>query len=350
LSPSNRSVYLKKYLLGDGLREEHFELRETALRPPADGEVLLETVGLSVDPYMRGCMTGLPNFYVPQLGLATPIHSLGVARILESRLPGYAAGDVVVGSIDWSDRSILGASSIEERPVGGGVLRRLDPRQDRPWRYLGVLGTTGVTAFFGIVGTAKPRRGETMVVSAAAGGVGSVAGQIAKILGARVIGLASTPEKRSLIVQRLGFDAALDYRSPTLAGDLLDLVPGGPDIYFDNVGGPVSQAVMSTMRRPARVIECGQISSYDDQNGGWTVDIHPIHEHGLRFESFTPAHFGEFVPAAVAQLTHWLDTGKILALETVYRGLPSAPAALIELFQGRNVGKAVVLVDPPADS
>jgi len=345
LPVSNSSIYLKSYVLGDALHEEHFELRETALRPPADGEVLLETVCLSVDPYIRGCMTGMPNYYLPQLDLRAPIHSLGAARILDSRLPGYAAGELVLADIDWSARSILSARTIAERPVGRGTLRRLTPTQEHPSRYLGVLGITGMTAFFGVVGTAKPRTGETMVVSAAAGAVGSVAGQIAKILGARVIGLASSPNKRSVIVERLGFDAALDYRSPTLAQDVLELVPGGPDIYFDNVGGAVSQAIMSTMRRPARVIECGQISSYDDQDGGWMVDIRPIHQHGLRFESFTPSHFGEFEPAAMAQLEHWLDRGKIIALETVHHGLESLPAAMLELFRGGNIGKTVVLLD-----
>jgi NADPH-dependent curcumin reductase CurA len=345
LSASNTSVYLKSYVLGDALREEHFELRGTALRPLADGEVLLETVCLSVDPYLRGCMTGMPDYYIPQLDLRAPVHSLGVARILDSRLPGHVPGELVVGSIDWSARSVLSALAISERPVGRGTLRRLAPTEEHPSRYLGVLGITGITAFFGIVGAARPRRGETMVVSAAAGAVGSVAGQIAKILGARVIGLASSQQKRSVIVERLGFDAALDYRSPALAQDVLELAPGGPDIYFDNVGGAVSQAVMSTMRRPARVIECGQISSYDDQDGGWTVDIRPIHRNGLRFESFTPSHFGEFEPAALAQLGHWLDTGQIVALETVHHGIESLPAAMLELFRGGNIGKTVVLLD-----
>ena len=345
MSSSNTSVHLTSYVLGEGLREEHFELRETALRPLADGEVLLETLSLSVDPYLRGCMTGMPNYYLPQLDLRAPIHSPGVARVLDSRLRGYTAGELVLGDIDWSARSILSARTIAERPVGRYALRRLEPTEEHPSHHLGVLGTTGKTAFFGIMGAARPRRGETMVVSAAAGAVGSVAGQIAKILGARVIGLASSQQKRSVIVERLGFDAALDYRSGTLAQDLLELAPGGPDIYFDNVGGAVSQAIMSTMRRPARVIECGQISSYDDQDGGWKVDIRPIHQYGLRFESFTPGHFSEFEPAAVAQLRHWLDNGKVVALETVHHGLKSLPAAMLELFRGGNIGKTVVLLD-----
>lgn len=339
---SNTSVYLKEYVRGTALREEHFELRQAALRPLADGEALLETLCLSVDPYLRGCMTGMTNYYVPQLDLGAPVHSLGVARIADSRLPGYAAGELVTGNFDWSTWSILDTRTLADRMVGGGRLRRLDAAEEHPSHYLGALGQTGITAFFGIVGAARVGRGETIVVSAAAGAVGSIAGQIAKILGARVIGLASSPAKRRVLTDRLGFDAALDYRSPTLADDLLMVVPGGPDIYFDNVGGPVSQAVMSAMRRPARIIECGQISSYDDQDGGWMVDIRPIHAHGLTFQSFTPSHFAEFEPAAAAQLRHWLDAGRIVALETVHHGIESAPAALIELFHGGNIGKAVV--------
>lgn len=341
---SNTSVYLKEYVRGTALREEHFELREAALRPLADGEALLETLCFSIDPYLRGCMTGMANYYVPQLDLGAPVHSLGVARITDSRLPGYAAGDLVTGNFDWSTRSVVSTRVLAERLVGGGGLRRLDAADEHPSRYLGVLGQTGITAFFGIVAAARVGRGETIVVSAAAGAVGSVAGQIAKILGACVIGLASSPEKRRVLMDRLGFDAALDYRSATLADDLRAIVPGGPDIYFDNVGGPVSQAVMATMRRPARVIECGQISSYDDQDGGWTVDIRPIHAGGLMFQSFTPSHFAEFEPAALAQLRHWLDAGRIVAPETVHHGIESAPAALVGLFRGGNIGKAVVRV------
>ena len=344
MSDSNVSVYLKEYVRGTPLREDHFELRKAVLRPLADGEALLETLCLSVDPYLRGCMTGMANYYVPQLGLGAPVHSLGVARIADSRLPGYAAGDLVTGNFDWSTWSIIDTSMLADRLVGGGNLRRLAPAEEHPAHHLGVLGQTGITAFFGIVAAARVCPGETIVVSAAAGAVGSVAGQIAKILGARVIGLASSPEKRNVLTERLGFDAALDYRSATLAEDLTTLVPGGPDIYFDNVGGPVSQAVMSTMRRPARVIECGQISSYDDPDGGWMVDIRPIHKYGLLFQSFTPSQFTEFEPGATAQLRHWLDVGRIVALETVHHGIESAPAALVDLFRGGNIGKAVVQV------
>jgi NADPH-dependent curcumin reductase CurA len=345
IAPTARSVHLERYALGTQVTEEHFRLRETPARPVADGDVLVETLALSVDPYLRGCMTGLDDYYVPQLALASAVHSLGVARVLESRRPGIEAGDLVVGDIDWADSSVVTAADTAARPVGGGVLRRLPATAAHPSHFLGVLGITGITAFFGVVGTARPQPGETMLISGAAGGVGSVAGQIAKIIGTRVIGLAGTAEKRDILINSLGFDAALDYRRPTLAQDICDLAPRGPDIYFDNVGGAVSQAVMSTMRRPARIIECGQISSYDDPDGGWRIDIRPIHQHGLQLQGFTPSQFREFVPGAVAQLAHWLDAGRLLALETKRYGLESAPAAFVELFRGGNVGKSIVVVN-----
>ncbi|MFE5029129.1 zinc-binding dehydrogenase [Streptomyces sp. NPDC056656] len=340
-----RSIFLTRYACGEPLTEDHFTAREHDVRELRANEVLLQTLALSVDPYLRGAMTGLDRYYIPQFTFDRPVHSMGVARVLDSRLDGYAAGDVVLGAIDWSHVSVLSAEEIAGRPVSGGALVRLSQPLRPLSHYLGVLGTTGVTAFFGVVGATRPRRGETIVLSGAAGGVGSVAGQIAQLLGARVIGLAGSPKKCEVLTKQLGFEAALDYRSPTLTDDLLALLPHGPDVYFDNVGGAVSQTVMSTMRKPARVIECGQIASYDDPDGGWTIDIRPIHQHGLRLESFSPSHYGEFRAGAVAQLGHWIDVGKIITLDTTYHGLKTVPTAFLDIFRGGNVGKSVVLLD-----
>jgi len=142
----------------------------------------------------------------------------------------------------------------------------------------------------------------------------------------------------------LGFDGALDHRSPTFDADLRAVLPHGPDLYFDNVGGPLSQQVMWAMRRGAKVIECGQVSTYDDEGGGWTVDIRPIHANGLRWQSYTTAHFAEYAAAGVAQLGHWLRTGRIVALETERQGLDALPAALIGVLRGDNIGKMVVTI------
>jgi NADPH-dependent curcumin reductase CurA len=347
MATQTRSIFIARYVCGERLSVDDFVTREHEVREVRQDEVLLQTLALSVDPYMRGAMTGLDTYYLPQFSLERPLHSMGVARVIDSRLDGYAAGDVVLGALNWSDVSLLGAEDIAARRVSGGMLTRLEPPLRPLAHYLGVLGTTGITAFFGVVGATRPQRGETMVLSGAAGGVGTLAGQIARLLGAHVIGLAGSAAKCDLLVEQLGFDAALNYRSATFAADLSAMLPDGPEIYFDNVGGAVSQTVMSTMRRPARVIECGQISSYDDPDGGWMIDIRPIHEHGLRLESFTPSQFSEFRPGADAQLRYWLDTGKITALDTTYTGLTAAPTAFVDLFGGANVGKSVVVLDPP---
>lgn len=207
---------------------------------------------------------------------------------------------------------------------------------------LGVLSIVGLTAYFGIVEVSKIKPGETILISSAAGGVGSLAGQIAKILGAKVIGLTSSQEKMDFIVKELGFDGALNYRSPSFANDLKEKIPGGPDVYFDNVGGSLSQIVMSQMRRPARITECGQISTYSDQNGGWTMNIMPIHSNGLRFEGYQPLLFIDQFPVALGQLIQWVDEGKLKVIETEWKGLESASKAMVAMFSGKGVGKHIV--------
>jgi NADPH-dependent curcumin reductase CurA len=338
----NRTVVLASYSRGAPIEETDFEIRSGDEPEIRDGEVLLATIALSVDPYLRSCMVGVDNFFLPQFELGQPIYSAGVARVLRSRLTGYDVGDLLSGTIDWADRSVWSPSG---RMIGpDATLRPVGPGVRKPSHALGALGLNGLTAFFGVLAVARPRRGETFLVSGAAGGVGSIAGQIAKIAGARVIGLAGTQEKRALLVERLGFDAALDYRSKELADELFALVPDGVDVYFDNVGGELSQTVMRTMTYPARVVECGQIATYDEEDGGWRVDIRPIHGGSLRFQSFTPVPFMEYAPGALAQLAHWMDTGKLVIIETEHTGLESAPRALVDLFRGGNIGKAVVQV------
>jgi NADPH-dependent curcumin reductase CurA len=189
-----------------------------------------------------------------------------------------------------------------------------------------VYGINRLTAYYGIVEVGKPRPGETVLVSSAAGSVGSIAGQIAKILGARVIGLTSTQEKQDVLTGWLGFDAALDYRADDLAARLRELIPGGADVYFDNVGGNLSQIVMNQMRRPARIVECGQISTYE--RDAWQVDISPIHLYGLRFEGFNPLLFADGDIQALTQLVEWVQTGKLIPLETEHTGLTELPVAL----------------------
>jgi NADPH-dependent curcumin reductase CurA len=338
---TTRFVALNRYANGVSLSESHFTLEKQTLAPLAEGEVLLQSLVLSPDPYMRGRMTGVENFFLPQFELQVPLVGFGVARILETRNPAYQPGQIVHGSIEWAERSTWGG---DVRIASLGSLEVLDPQLKPFRRALDVLGITGLTAYFGALEVARPRRGETMLISGAAGSIGSIVGQIAKIRGARVIGLAGSDRKCAVLKDQLGFDAALNYRAASLEGELRELMPMGPDIYFDNVGGALSQTVMKQMQRPARVIECGQISTYDEQGGGWNVDIRPIHGNGLRWEGFTPVQFLEFFPGALAQLGHWLRNGKIKALETVIGGFENAPRSLAGLFRGDNIGKMLLHV------
>ena len=339
MTGTDRYVTLNRYVLGGCLDAGCFDVRERQIPRPEDGQVLLKALALSADPYMRSRMTGQDTFFLPQYQLGAPIESLGVARVVESRDPNYKEGDLVQGLVEWADYSVWkGRGKLD----GGGVLLPVASDIPKISHALGVYGLNGLTALFGTLHVAQPKPGETLVLSGAAGGVGTMAGQIARIMGARVVGLAGSATKCALLVNQLGFAQALDYRSPSFQNDLETTVPNGADIYFDNVGGQLSQIVMWQMRRQARIIECGQISTYEDPSGGWQVDIRPIHAKGLRWESFTTAHFQELIPGAIAQLKFWVAAGKLEVLETEYHGLESAPQAIIGIMGGGNIGKTVV--------
>ena len=341
-----RVIVLKGYANGTAIEESHFGIEQRALPPLVDGQVLLQTLELSPDPYMRGRMTGLDTFYLPQLPLGEVIEGFGVARVVESRNADYPVGHVIYGMVQWADFSIWsgGAESDLATVTGGGDagLTPIHPAAKPYARALDVIGITGITAYFCITEFAKPQPWETVLVSSAAGSVGSISGQIAKLRGARVIGMAGTDEKCRVLTERLGFDAALNYKSPTLAADLQALMPNGPDVYLDHVGGALSQTVMTQMRWPARVVEIGQISTYDDVGGGWTMDMRPIHNNCLQFTGYQPLIFVDQFPGALAQLGHWLSTGRIVALETVFNGLENAPRAFTGLLRGENIGKMAV--------
>ena len=293
-------------------------------------------------------MTGLDNFYLPQLALNETIRGFGVARVLGSANPEYRPGDVVYGIVEWAEHSVWNSRNKTDLSVvvggDGSGLKPISPHAKPYARALDVVGITGITAYFAVTEVAKPRPGETTLISSAAGSVGSIAGQIAKLRGSRVIGLAGSDEKCRVLTERLGFDAALNYKSPSLQAELGRTMPRGPDLYIDNVGGALSQTVMSQMRWPARVVDIGQISTYDDEGGGWTVDLRPIHNNCLQLNGYHPLIFVDYFPAALAQLGHWLQSGRIVALDTVVRGIENAPKGFTGLFRGANVGKMIVHV------
>ena len=343
-----RIIVLNGYANGTAIEESHFRIETRPLRSLAHGEILLETLELSPDPYMRGRMTGVDTFYLPQLAVGEVVHGFGVARVLESRHGNHPVGQIVYGMIEWADRSIWAGSDDSDLSTvvggGGGGLTPIHPAAMPYARALDVIGITGITAYFCVTEFAKPQPHETVLISSAAGSVGSISGQLAKLRGSRVIGLAGSEEKCRVLTERLGFDAALNYKSPTLESDLRALMPHGPDVYLDHVGGSLSQTIMFQMRWPARVIEIGQISTYNDEGGGWLVDVRPIHNNCLQFTGYQPLIFVDQFPGALAQLGYWLNTGKIVALDTTLNGLENAPKAFTGLFRGDNLGKMVLHV------
>ncbi len=332
---TNRFVTFDSVLPQGRVSEEMFRLDSRTLPPLSDGQIVVKPIAFSVDPIQRTLFTGAEAM-LPQYIPGAPILSDAVGTVIESRNATFPIGTTVAGRFEWAD-TVLWAGRDEELTV-------VAPDIAEPSYALGVFGIVGLTAFYGITEVGQVRAGETVLISAAAGAVGTIAGQIAKLRGATVIGLASTQSKRDTLTDRLGFDLALDYRAGDFASQLEAVLPTGPDVYFDNVGGAVSQIVMRQMRRPGRIVDCGQISTYDDTESAWKVDITPIHLNGLRFEGLSPALFAQDWPRARQQLRTWVDEGQILPQETRLRGLESLPAALVALFSGTNVGKTVVTV------
>lgn len=330
---ANRFVTFDSVLPRGRVSEEMFRLGSRTLRPLSDGEILIEPSAFSVDPIQRTLFTGAEAM-LPQYIPGEPILGDAVGAVIESRNAAFPTGTIVTGRLEWADTALWAGPDDELTVVDAGIAE--------PSYALGVYGIVGLTAFYGITEVGQVREGETVLISAAAGAVGSIAGQIAKLRGARVVGLASTQRKRDVLINELGFDSAIDYRATDFADQLAAELPSGPDVYFDNVGGAVSQIVMRQMRRPGRIVDCGQISTYDDTTTAWNVDITPIHLNGLRFEGLSPALFIQDWPRARQQLQTWVEAGQIVPLQTRLHGLESLPAALVALFNGENIGKLVV--------
>ncbi|GAA4201758.1 MDR family NADP-dependent oxidoreductase [Actinocatenispora rupis] len=338
MSHTTRFVSLNRHIPTGRIEPDHFTIQTKNLPNLTNGQLLLRPIVFSLDATLRGQLTGQEGYFLPQIPLGEAITGIAVSEVVESRHPNLQPGDRVLSQAEWADLSVWPPRDSWLDPTP------LDPRIDKPSHALGVFGLLGgLTAHTGIIEAGQVRAGETVVVSAAAGNVGSLAGQIARIRGARVIGLAGSQQKRALLTERLGFDAALDYRAPDLAEQLRAFAPAGPDLYFDAVGGEVSQTVMGIMRRPARVIVCGLISTYDHDTA-WTIDIRPIYGNGLTLQGFTPLQFPDALPAALDDLVDWVRDGALIPLETERRGLDALPGAISGLFRGENIGKMIVTV------
>ena len=301
----------------------------------SDGEILLQTAYVSVDPYLRGRMSDAKS-YVPPFKLNQPVHSGVVAKVLESKNKKFQVGDYVSGMLNWSTQQVS----------DGEGLNKADPEKAPLSTYLGVLGMTGLTAYLGLTEIGKPKKGETIVVSGAAGAVGSVVGQIAKILGLRVIGIAGTDEKIEMLKSKFGFDEGINYNTTKdMKSAIAEAAPNGVDVYFDNVGGPISDAVLFSINQFARIIICGAISVYNKTELPTSLSVQPfLVKNSALMQGFIVSNYAEKFPEAIQKLAGWLNEGKLTYTETIVDGFDYIPQAFIDLFEGKNKGKMIVKI------
>ncbi|MBI0331639.1 NADP-dependent oxidoreductase [Burkholderia plantarii] len=316
---------------------EHFSLVETPLPGLGEGEVLVRVLYLSMDPTNRVWMSDIPQ-YLPPVAIGETMRALGIGRVSASRSDKFAVGDLVQGLVGWQDYAHVAADDVPK-------LLKLPAESGLPLpTLLGACGMSGLTAYYGLTEIAPVQPGETLVVSAAAGSVGSIAGQIGKIHGARVVGIAGGEEKCRYLTETLGFDAAVDYKAPDWKAALKAATPDGVHVNFENVGGEVMRAVLSRMVIGGRVALCGVISNYNNNGGGRLGDdFGVLISKRLTMRGFLILDYRKN-REAVQQLAGWLRDGRLKAEETVAEGLENAPEVLNRLFDGSHRGKLVLRV------
>ncbi|HEX3594539.1 MAG TPA: NADP-dependent oxidoreductase [Polyangiaceae bacterium] len=313
----------------------NFRIETASLPDVPSGRVLVRNTYLSIDPYMRGRMSDRASYAKP-VGIGEVMVGGTVGRVVESSAKGVGKGDLLVGYGGWQEYAVLNPEDVSVLPV---------PSDLPPSAALGVAGMTGATAYLGLLKIGQPKPGETVVVAAASGAVGSVVGQIAKLEGCRAIGIAGGREKCEFVTKEFGFDACLDHRSPTLAQELRAACPNGIDVYFENVGGKVLEAVAPLLNDGARVPICGFISQYNEQDPVTPFTVlgalpkPPVHRFFLVWE------WPEEYRSTIDQLVRWVEDGRLRYSEDVSEGLEQAPQALIDVLTGKNFGKKVVKLE-----
>lgn len=315
------------------VKESDFEYREVPVPQPVEGQVLIRTEYISVDPSMRGQMENRADYVAP-LQIGDLMRAGGVGRVVQSKHPSWPEGTQVSGTFGMQDYAL---SDGRQPP-----LRRFDADVD-PTEALGVLGGTGMTAYFGLLDIGRPRAGDTVVVSGAAGATGSIAGQIARIHGCRVVGIAGTPEKCRWLTETLGFDAAIDYRREDVGAALDEHCPKGIDVYFDNVGGEILDLCLARIATGARVVICGGISRYNATGPlPGPKNYFNLVFRRARMEGFIVIDYADRFEAATRQMREWIAAGKITQQVTIVEGFRELPRTLIRLFEGVNTGKFMV--------
>jgi len=330
----NKTIILESRPVGKPKLSD-FKTTNYEIPPLETGEILLKSSYISVDPYLRGRMSDAKSYAVP-FQLHQPISSGIVAEVVESNHKGFSKGDFVSGLLQWKEY---------QKSNGIGLLK-VDPAKAPLSAYLGVLGMTGLTAYLGLTEIGKPQKGETLVVSGAAGAVGSIVGQIGKIAGCRVIGIAGSDEKVELLKSKYGFDVGINYNTThDMKEAIATFCPDGVDIYFDNVGGNISDGVLANINKFARLIICGSISTYNET----TIPVGPrveplLIKSSALMQGFIVGNYSTKFPMAMQQLATWLQEGRLTYSETITEGFDHIPQAFIDLFEGKNSGKMIVKI------
>ncbi|WP_209400354.1 NADP-dependent oxidoreductase [Pseudozobellia sp. WGM2] len=327
------TILLKKRPVGEPTLDNFEFEKETDTPAPSEGELLLETKYVSVDPYIRGRMSAAKSYVAPY-EVGQPLSSGVVAKVLVSKNDNFEEGEFVSGLLEWKSQQVNNGEGLQKVSEDKAPLSA----------YLGIVGMTGLTAFLGLHEIGKPKKGETLVVSGAAGAVGSVVGQIGKILGLNVIGIAGSDEKTEMLTSEFGFDHAINYKTTEdMKAAIEEAAPNGVDIYFDNVGGPISDAVLYSINRFARIIICGAISVYNKTETPKGLAVQPfLVKNSALMQGFIVSNYAEKFPEAINQLASWLQDGKLKYKETIVEGFENTPQAFLDLMNGKNKGKMIV--------
>ena len=337
---TNRQWILAKRPFGM-VGPDNFEYRETPIPTPGDGEVLVRNLYLSFDPTQRGWMEDRES-YMPPVQLGEPMRAGSVGQVAESNHPDFAVGDLVQTLGNWQDFLVV-------QPTQGlPGLTKLPPGV-APELMLSVLGTTGLTAYWGLLDLGKPQSGETVLVSGAAGATGSVAGQIARIKGCRVVGIAGGPEKCAWLTEEARFDAAIDYKSEDVDARIGELCPNRVDVFFDNVGGGILEAALNHINLRARVVLCGGISSYNaTEPVPGPANLMNLVINRARMEGFIIIDYFDRMAQSVSDLMGWIQSGELVYQNDIQEGFENIPQTLTRLFTGQNRGKQLLKIADPA--
>ncbi|AMB79066.1 MULTISPECIES: NADP-dependent oxidoreductase [Pseudomonas] len=330
---TNRQFLLAKRPVGAATRDT-FSFQQVPVAKPGAGQIVVRNQYLSLDPAMRGWMNEGKS-YIPPVGLGEVMRALGVGQVIASEHPGFAVGDYVNGALGVQDYFV-------GEPRG---FYKVDPKLAPLPVYLSALGMTGMTAYFALLEVGAPKAGDTVVISGAAGAVGSIAGQIAKLKGCRVVGIAGGKQKCELLIEELGFDGAIDYKSEDVIAGLKRECPKGVDVFFDNVGGDILDAVLSRLNFKARVVICGAISQYNNKEAvKGPANYLSLLVNRARMEGFVVMDYADRYAAAGQEMAGWLAKGQLKSKEHIVEGLETFPETLMKLFSGENFGKLILKV------